>query len=316
MHPQYRKLILVFALVCALFVAFGTASVHAQDATPQPNDQECIGCHEGLRGHWENSPHGKSTTDPKFQLEWKAKGSDPQCLTCHTTGYDPATGTYQSEGVSCLACHSPVPASHPDNMMPTDDSAQKCGSCHKETYAEWETSNHGAEDMTCNQCHNPHTSEVRAENSQELCKSCHNTETHYYAFTGHAEKGLLCTDCHLRVNDAPDGSGHSQRHHTFKVDLNTCNACHAQDMHAEVNLANKDALEPDPAVACYPAETVASINPTPEPTPAPVTTEPAGPSPLVYVVPAGIGLVFGTMIAPWVGRMSSRRKDEKEEGEN
>lgn len=313
MNPRSPKLI-VATLLCALCVAFGVTSAYAQDPTPEPNAEECIGCHEGLRGHWENSPHGRSTTDPSFLFDWREQGSPQECLTCHTTGYDPATGTYLSQGVNCLTCHSPVPTGHPDTFMPTDDSSEKCGSCHLETYSEWEDSSHGAEDMTCNQCHNPHTSDVRAENSQQLCQSCHDTESHYFSFTGHAEEGLLCTDCHLRVNESTDGNGHSQRHHTFKVDLHTCNACHKEDMHSEVNTANTNALEADSEVTCE-AETLAAAMPTPMPSRSVMSAEPTGPSPLLYAVPAGIGLIFGTLLAPSLSRAFAHRKDEDNDEE-
>ena len=38
----------------------------------------------------------------------------------------------------------------------------------------------GQQGMTCNQCHNPHTAQLKVGHSQELCNSCHNTEGHYY----------------------------------------------------------------------------------------------------------------------------------------
>src|SRR5690606_17805167 len=124
-----------------------------------------------------------------------------------------------------------------------------------DTLAEWEVSEHGEQGMTCNQCHNPHTAELRQANSQELCNSCHNTEGHYYSFTGHAAEGMLCTDCHLRINDSPDAGtmGHGGRIHTFKIDLQSCNDCHLGDMHSEIDEAMTNAsIKPQAEVACYP----------------------------------------------------------------
>jgi predicted CXXCH cytochrome family protein len=331
MNARKIKVIGYGALLGALLaiLAFATlptasAAPLRQDATPVPNAQECTGCHEGLRGYWEQSAHGYALADPAFQEAWTQQGSPQECLACHTTNYDPETGEYTEGGVGCLTCHSPVPSNHPDTYMPTDVSSRLCGDCHLQTFNEWEISEHGQQGMTCNQCHNPHTAELRVESSQELCNSCHNTEGHYYSFTGHAKEGLLCTDCHLQVNDSPDAGtmGHGERIHTFKTDLETCNDCHLSDMHAEADTAmtGTGEAQTEPAVACYPAETtdlVASTSteagfvPARQEVTAYVSPTPSGPGPLVYILPAGFGLIFGTMLAPWIERLAKRRREEK-----
>jgi predicted CXXCH cytochrome family protein len=296
-----------------------------QDATPVPNAQECVGCHEGVRAYWEESAHGYALVDPDFQRAWTEQGSPQECLACHTTGFDAATGEFNEGGVGCLTCHSPVPANHPDAYMPTDVSSRLCGQCHVDTFAEWEISEHGQQGMTCNQCHNPHTADLKAEHSQELCMSCHNTEGHYYSFTGHAQEGLLCTDCHLTIDGsaAVGEPGHGRRQHTFKVDLTACNACHLDDMHPSI-VAGDPKMITDPAelvASAYPVATetaesatattgvtAAPLPPTPTPTVL-ISATPHGPSPFVYVIPAGFGLVFGVLLAPWLERLTGRRKD-------
>lgn len=330
-----NKRIVCGALIGALllilaFVALPSASAAPlrQDATPEPNSEECVGCHEGLRAYWEESAHGFALVDPVFQEAWVEQGAPKECLACHTTGFDPATGTYKEGGVGCLTCHSPVPSNHPDAYMPTDVSSRLCGDCHLDTFNEWEISEHGQQGMTCNQCHNPHTAKLRVVNSQELCNSCHNTEGHYYTFTGHAREGLLCTDCHLRVNDSPDAGtmGHGEREHTFRIDLKACNDCHLDDMHAEANEAMTSAGdEPQANVACYPVEpaetgetTAAGIEdvgfvPARQEVTPYVSQAPTGPSPLIYVLPIGIGLIFGTMLAPWLDRLKRRRANKNGE---
>lgn len=322
MFTRLNKPIVYSAILSALlailaFAAIPTASAAPlrQDATPAPNAEECIGCHEGVRGYWEQSAHGYALVDPAFQKAWTEQGSPKECLACHTTGFNPETGEYKAGGVGCLSCHSPVPANHPDTYMPTDVSSRLCGNCHIDTFNEWEVSEHGKQGMTCNQCHNPHTADLKAGHSQELCLSCHNTEGHYYSFTGHAREGLLCTDCHLTINDSPEVGemGHGQRVHTFKVDLDTCNTCHLGDMHAAVEDAGATfdtSLKSD--VTCYPAEMTqtAVVAPT---TAAAVSETPHGPSPLIYILPVGFGLVFGTMLAPWIERLLGRRRNKKEE---
>lgn len=324
-----NKRIVYSALISALLMILAfidipgaSAAPQRQDATPVPNAQECVGCHEGIRGYWEESAHGYALVDPAFQEAWTQQGSPQECLACHSTGFDPATGEYNEGGVSCLSCHSPVPANHPDAYMPTDVSSRLCGNCHLDTFQEWEISEHGEQGMTCNQCHNPHTSKLRVGTSQELCNSCHNTEGHYYSFTGHAREGLLCTDCHLRVNDSPDAGtmGHGAREHTFKVDLQSCNDCHLGDMHAEADASMPNAsIEPQSDVACYPVETTeaAAFTPARQDVTPYVSQTPTGPSPLIYILPAGFGLVLGTVLAPWVERLSQQRRNsgEKKDGD-
>ncbi|MBK7219237.1 MAG: hypothetical protein IPH95_19825 [Candidatus Promineofilum sp.] len=206
--------------------------------------------------------------------------------------------------------------------MPTDVSSRLCGTCHVDTFNEWEISEHGQQGMTCNQCHNPHTAQLKVGHSQELCNSCHNTEGHYYTFTGHAEEGLLCTDCHLRVSDSPDAGtmGHGSRSHTFKVDLESCNDCHLGDMHADADSAMPSttattAAETD--VACYPVDTTeqpaANFVPAREEVTPYVSTTPSGPGPLVYVLPIGFGLVFGTLLGPWIERWRNRSRKQDNE---
>jgi hypothetical protein len=329
MHTRVTKWFAAGALAVALlafalaFLAVPSAQAAPlrQDPTPVPNAEDCTGCHEGLRGYWEQSAHGYALVDPAFQKAWTEQGSPDECLACHTTGFNPETGEYKEGGVGCLSCHSPVPSNHPDAYMPTDVSSRLCGTCHIDTFNEWEISEHGQQGMTCNQCHNPHTAQLKVGHSQELCNSCHNTEGHYYTFTGHAKEGLLCTDCHLRVSDSPDAGteGHGSRSHTFKVDLESCNDCHLGDMHAEADAAMPSTTATEQTdVACYPVETTEQVVAQAEFVPARaevtpyVSTTPSGPSPLIYILPAGFGLVFGTLLAPWVDRWTKRRRSENE----
>lgn len=324
MKSQKNNRIVYGALLSALLLILAFAAVPGakaapalQAATPEPNTQECVGCHEGLRGYWEDSAHGNALASPTFQNEWAAQGSPNECLACHTTGFDPATGEFSEGGVSCLTCHSPVPANHPEAYIPTDVSSRLCGNCHIDTFAQWEVSEHGEQGMTCNSCHNPHTAKLKVRNSQELCNSCHNTEGHYYTFTGHSREGVLCTDCHLRINDSPDAGmmGHGARVHTFKIDLKTCNNCHLGDMHSEADGAMGGASQ---ATAEYPVATSVPTDFTParqEIIPF-VSNTPTGPSPLIYILPIGIGVVFGAMLAPYIDRLTKRNKSKKDENKD
>jgi len=86
---------------------------------------KCKTCHskERLGGtqfqHWEETAHAKAieTLKPGVKVEAKVKSamdphkdysSDPECLKCHTTGYEkPAAEGAKLEGVQCEACHGP-----------------------------------------------------------------------------------------------------------------------------------------------------------------------------------------------------------------
>ncbi len=300
---------LLVGLCCAILAVSLAAVVQAQDPPPDPDSGECIGCHEGLRNYWDHSPHAQAFSNQTFQTAWQEQGEPQQCLTCHTTGYDPETGTYLSEGVDCLACHNPIVSNHPEQYMPTDVSSRLCGTCHQETFSEWENSHHAQEDMACGQCHNPHTADLRVDNTQVLCQTCHENQSHYYAFTGHASEGLLCTDCHLSVIESPVGEGHGSRHHTFDVDLHTCNRCHQDDMHSAVE-QQQAATGSSKQVACYRTDTV-RVPVTPE---QPIHTAPETASPMVYFLPAGVGLVFGVIVAPWAEGLIRRRKENQKDG--
>lgn len=300
MQTQLLKRALI-GICCAVLLVAAVAVVNAappqQDSAPVPGSEECVGCHEGLRSHWETGSHGQAAYDPIFQESWEEKGNPPECLTCHTTGFDPATGDYHEEGVACLACHYPIVPNHPEQYMPTDVSSRLCGTCHLDTFDQWEDSTHATQDLTCDRCHNPHTTEIRMGSAQDLCSSCHATEAEYYALTAHAAEGLTCADCHLTVEESVElGEGHGIRKHTFEVDMSTCNGCHETDMHAAAATMPLTALDAD--VACYPTE---SVHQTAVATDSPELHEQPQPaSPLVYFLPAGIGLVFGMLFAPWM----------------
>ncbi|MEZ4517101.1 MAG: cytochrome c3 family protein [Chloroflexota bacterium] len=310
MTKQQLRSLSIISLTAAIFMFMAVSSAFAQDEEPVASSEECIGCHEGLRANWEESPHAHALDNPAFQEKWEEEGNPSECLQCHTTGYDPATGEYAEGGVACLTCHSPVPDNHPDNMIPTNVSSEACGSCHVDTMSDLEHSAHGDANLDCSQCHNPHTTELRAEDSQTLCQSCHNEATHNYALAEHAEAGLLCTDCHLRVDtNAELGEGHAKSSHTFQVDLETCTGCHADAAHPETLMETVSGSAADD-VACYPAQVLMETAPAvPVEAPDVAETPPSSVNPLVYILPAGIGLAFGMLIAPMISKSNGKRRN-------
>ncbi|MCP4428369.1 MAG: hypothetical protein GY803_28100 [Chloroflexi bacterium] len=278
---------LCFALPLGILAA---ATVQAQTLEQESPQNGCDECHEIIQAHWRDSAHAQSVIDPIFVQAWEEQGRPNACLACHTTGFDPATGSYETESVACVICHNPIPSNHPEDIMPTDISSRMCGECHLDTYAEWEGSVHGQENLACVRCHSPHSTDLRAEGVQTLCQSCHNDEAHFYSYTGHAGEGLLCADCHLRVSETQMGDGHGQRHHTFLVDMETCAKCHAESMHYPTVAAASIDLSP-PA-----ADEIAIPMEMPPLMMAPDPVSPYG----FAVVAALLGMGFGIVLAPWL----------------
>lgn len=312
---------LIIGLCCAVVLALLTAAVgQASSARQEPFpaktlSTDCNACHENVVTVWEASAHGQATADGRFTQAWQEKGKPAECLSCHTTGFDPTTGTWTNEGIECAACHKmgPNSSSHPEQLMLTDASSQACGTCHVDTYAEWQASRHGQEEMTCVKCHNPHTTNLKVNDVQTLCQTCHNEESHFYAFTGHAQEGLLCTDCHLRVADTPPGEGHSQRVHTFAVDLNTCNECHNHQMHGPMpgsslptGMASMAAFSTESACTLDDGKTAAGDNSLTN-SKATMSGEPKPASPFSFALLAAvIGMAFGIIGSPWLERLTQR----------
>ena len=290
---MYKNLIwrvfvgLCFALPIGLLAtAVAQASAPRQEVKPQ----ECLECHESIQTPWASSPHGQAFADPVFQEAWQEQGKPQACLPCHTTGFDEATGMYESEGVTCTTCHYPVSANHPDMViMPTDISSRRCGECHIDTYADWQNSTHSQENLACIRCHNPHTSEIKKSSAQELCQTCHENESHMFGDTTHAQEGVLCTDCHLTISKTQMGEGHGKRSHTFTVDIATCSECHAQEMHAPTGHALLPGELQEAGMTQPPTNSTAfSAQPNPV-------------SPYSFVALAAlVGMGFGMVLAPWL----------------
>ena len=163
-------------LLLALMFAFVFASAtfviaNAQDGgtTPPPaNDvtyDNCTTCHDDIDESWQGGPHGHAMSDPIFAAEWEKQGKPGACLVCHSTDYDPATGTSSAEGVNCASCHNPIPASHPKETMPVTNSPDLCGKCHSDTRFStdnWKLSTHYQRGMDCTVCHDPHTAGMKS----------------------------------------------------------------------------------------------------------------------------------------------------------
>ncbi len=283
---------LVFALPLAL-LSFALVQAGSPQQEPVPA-QQCVDCHPQYQAAWVTGSHGQALQDPKFVEAWGKQGQPPECLTCHAPGYDPNSGTFAEEGVTCEACHDPVPADHPLAPAAMSRSASMCGNCHRETEFEWQNSRHGQSDLTCVSCHDPHATTLRTQDTSELCASCHGTRVDAYSHSQHAEQGLTCTDCHIGETGSEPGMGNAVHSHSFEVNLTTCTKCHEDELHspsAAMLLTGQGEATPQPPDSLNSGH------------PSTVSISPAPVSPLGFAIFTGlIGMAFGIVLAPWLER--------------
>jgi hypothetical protein len=285
-----------FVLVTAVWARADSVNVYSNNA-----DLDCQSCHPAFTTSWENSAHSQAMSDSEFQNAWIDQGRPQECLTCHATTIELSTGVWIEEGITCEACHSPVPETHPNDPMPTDRSAEFCGKCHTETYFEWQVSHHRQAELDCVDCHVQHSTGLKTDGASELCSSCHRERASGFAHTAHSEEGLSCSDCHLAPLDGDMGDGHAKRDHSFHVKLSTCNECHAYQMHdpGEVHIGQAETQEPD-------ADPIAAVEASG------ISLEPDPVSPGYYILIAGlVGMAFGLLLAPWIERWYHRLTDIK-----
>ena len=294
---------LVYGLIFALplmLVSFAFAHAKQMPQENQPEQLVCKACHGTFQKAWEGSAHGQAGTDPAFREAWLAQGEPGKCLECHVTGYDPDLNTWESEAITCNACHDADTANHPMQPMAANRSAKLCGDCHQETYFEWQVSSHRESGLDCVGCHDPHATSLKKDDPAGQCASCHRSRASNYAHSEHSKQGLACSDCHLAELRDSSAEGHARLDHSFSVRLSTCNSCHAYQMH-DPSEVHPERPTPMPADALAAVETLS------------VLEEPIPVSPVGFATLSGLfGLAAGAILAPWIERRY-RKNDHKDE---
>jgi predicted CXXCH cytochrome family protein len=302
---------IVFALLvtaATYMIAQGKAQTTSPALQQQPN--KCAGCHAGIYDEWALGKHSHATSDPLFSQMWTDQGKPGACLVCHVTGYDPAAGTWQEDGVSCEACHS-VPAEHlkspSSNPVPIDRSSDLCGRCHsgdRFNIENWQTSVHFQRGMSCTVCHDQHAATLKTVTGKEdagpsaLCINCHSEVSMNFPYTKHNQAGVSCVDCHLRHFKDPTTDVHAMPDHSFTANISTCSSCHADQMHAQPTTAT--------------TETTPTTQVEITPTPGTVASNPSPVSPLGFAGLAGlIGLAGGMVLQPWLEK-AYRKMNKKD----
>ena len=317
MNSRSKRLLiaLVFAVAAAglsLAVAQAQEGLPPQPAVPAQQSPDCTTCHTEFQMTWQSGPHGQSASDPAFVADWTEQGKPGACLVCHTTGYDPATATWESDNVSCEACHGDAPVDHPKSPMPVDRSPDLCGRCHSDTrfgWQDWQGSTHYQRGMSCTTCHDPHSASIKltvdrstgASDVSQLCINCHQEASMNFPYTSHHQQGVACVDCHLEHLEEGDRAAHTVPDHSFSASLQTCNTCHAAQMHSDADAVSTG--EPASAAIQPPQLRTASVSPEPSPV-----------SPIGYASLAGlIGLAAGMVAAPWLEKAYQRAVRHVEE---
>jgi predicted CXXCH cytochrome family protein len=291
----------LFSLMVAILAAGVTMMI--VKASPETtavveSSQNCGNCHAETQEAWHSGPHGNASQDSLFTQAWSEQGQPGACLVCHVTGYDPATGTWKQDGVSCEACHGASNSNHPAEPMPVQDPAELCGQCHSDArfgWQEWQSSTHYQRNMTCTICHDPHTAALKVIEGQvegdqsALCVNCHQQYSMNFSYSVHKQAGANCVDCHLRHYGQADRDVHTMPDHSFNANLDSCNECHAEQMHTAADSNS-------PLVTIAPDESA-------PPDAGEVSDQPTPLSPYGYAGLAGLlGLAGGMVLSPWLDK--------------
>lgn len=234
--------LLAGSLVGMFVMLFTVQLALAQDADepvePTTVTQECQECHLDVASHWQDSAHAHAYDDPVFQEQWLGLGEPTECLACHTTNFQPATGEFDEEGVSCEGCHGEVTAEHPPAPVPILADTEYCGTCHTTTLGEWHQSNHASQEIGCMDCHDPHSQQALFAEPDEMCINCHKDSMGDYLEDLHIQEGIGCVDCHALVvpPEVAPIDGIVPTGHSFTLTPATCVACHTDTLHAGFSL--------------------------------------------------------------------------------
>ena len=261
------------ALTIALFIAAASLIVaSAQTQTPPPaaasgSSDSCASCHPEYYAAWKSGSHSKTRTEHVMQeasncvachkgiqngdmstqtgsatnLTTPIPGQTMEsntCTKCHVTGFNASTGKWREDGVACEACHSPIPANHPEQDVPVNKSTDVCRNCHTEArfgWDQWKESVHFQNNIVCTTCHDAHSTSFKLSNLSDsdasaLCRNCHKDVATDAQHSAHSNAGVTCIMCHLGSKKGPD-EFHQVPDHSFEPKIETCNGCHAKEIH-------------------------------------------------------------------------------------
>ena len=135
----------------------------------------------------------------------------------------------------------------------------------------------GSGQMSCATCHDPHSASIkkiagpRGETAKDdisaLCINCHQEHSMNFPYTTHSQQGVTCVDCHVNHIETADRTAHTVPDHSFNASLDSCNTCHAQQMHTPTQQGDGTTTTASAPSAAQPTEgaQLASVTPEPEP---------------------------------------------------
>jgi len=253
----------------------------------------CLACHAEIP---QSSMPDLTTADPNFNDFWVDQGKPNNCLQCHVTGYDPVTATWKTDGITCEACHSPIPSNHPDDNIPVDKNTDLCRTCHTDDRFGWDTwkeSAHSQNNITCSNCHDPHSTALKptdqsSTDASSLCENCHKEMAQISTHSRHVDTGATCVLCHIGSSKGDDDF-HQVPDHDFNPKLEACNGCHADQMHGEGKAVSLVIAQDVPVVEMAVEEPVSAVSA------APAQVSPFGYAGLAAAVGLAIGFIWRKM---------------------
>jgi predicted CXXCH cytochrome family protein len=260
-------LLLLVVATTIMVIASPTQTVTAAPATqsgdPETELLDCQSCHQATYDVWQESPHAQGLTCEGCHTAIRSdfthtqlSSSDQQkaCVECHTTDHKVEAIHGQESSIYCTACHNPIEENHPEQLMPTDRSADLCGSCHLQAQYDWQQSLHGELGIACVSCHRQHGTTLRKGDVSTQCATCHGSRVEAFTHSEHGDEGLSCADCHLADHNGRM-SQTTTSNHSFIVTVDVCVSCHSYQLHDE-----KTAAVPGPDAGLPPGNTLDSMN--------------------------------------------------------
>ncbi|MEN8007444.1 MAG: multiheme c-type cytochrome, partial [Candidatus Krumholzibacteriota bacterium] len=151
----------------------------------------CGRCHAEIYADYLVSGHSKPFMENQIA---KLDPGDTECGVCHSTGYDPVTGTWEQDGVTCEACHGmgrihSRSSAVQDIVINLDE--EFCWECHdiflshpyRESGSTWRGTSHPG---GCVPCHDPHIS-ARLDIERAIlfdCADCHTSDKNQVGVDG------------------------------------------------------------------------------------------------------------------------------------
>lgn len=205
--------------------------------TPIPTT--CITCHVDLRPNTAKTLSTDNKSD--LFLHTSSYNGDGDCLLCHTQTQEDIGVTWRS-GVfnhksnsnssvtTCRECHL---ANMPSVTVGTSSfdhgttGSKECVECHKNTGANWSTTNYSHSPMpaTCNSCHYSSRPNPVTYYPYDSTKPTLSLYAHATGFNGAAD----CVSCHTEIaaNAGVSWAGAKYNHTTSTgAIVSTCSSCH------------------------------------------------------------------------------------------